>query len=92
MNNCVAKLENRKAAGADQIANEFMKYGEKECLPWWSSCIAGYGKTGTWYAPKRWREGAIRGAILNRTYGTYKNLYISLFLLTIVCPIYYGPP
>ena len=29
---------------------------------------------------------------LNRTYGTHKNLYISLFLSTIFGPIYYGPP
>ena len=34
----------------------------------------------------------IRGTILNRTYGTHKNLYKSLFLLTIFGPIYYGPP
>lgn len=30
--------------------------------------------------------------IVNRTYGTHKNLYIYLFLLTIFGPIYYGPP
>ena len=34
----------------------------------------------------------LRGAILNRTYGTPKNLHISLFLPTIFGPIYYGPP
>ena len=34
----------------------------------------------------------LRGAILNRSYGTHKHLYISLFLLTIFGPIYYGPP
>ena len=34
----------------------------------------------------------MRGTILNRTHGTHKNLYISLFLLTIFGPIYYGPP
>ena len=32
------------------------------------------------------------GTILNRTCGTDKNLYISLFLLTRFGPIYYGPP
>ena len=32
------------------------------------------------------------GHILNRTYGTHKNLYISLFLPTKFGPIYYGPP
>ena len=34
----------------------------------------------------------ITGTILNRTYGTHKNLHISLFLLTIFGPTYYGPP
>ena len=34
----------------------------------------------------------LRGTILNRTYGTYKILCISLFLLTMFGPIYYGPP
>ena len=34
----------------------------------------------------------LRGAIVNRTYGIYKNLYISPFLLTIFGPINYGPP
>ena len=29
---------------------------------------------------------------LNRTYGTHRNLSISLFLLTIFGPIYSGPP
>ena len=32
------------------------------------------------------------GAILNRTYGINKNLYIYLFLLTMFGSIYYGPP
>ena len=34
----------------------------------------------------------LRGAIVNRTYGTYKNLYISPFLLTRYGHIYYAPP
>ena len=34
----------------------------------------------------------LRGITLNRTYGTLKNLYISLFLPTIFGPIYCGPP
>ena len=37
-------------------------------------------------------SGYYGGTIVNRTYGTYKNLYISLFLLTIFGPIYYRPP
>ena len=31
----------------------------------------------------------LRGIIVNRTYGKYKNLYISLFLPTIFGPVYY---
>ena len=43
-----------------------------------------------------WR-GLLRGAIVitwyqGRTCGTHKNLHISLFLLTIFGPIYYGRP
>ena len=34
----------------------------------------------------------LRGAIVNRTYGIHKNLYICLFLPTIFGPIYCGPP
>ena len=34
----------------------------------------------------------LRGTIVNRTYGTHKNLDIPLFLVTILRPIYYGPP
>ena len=41
---------------------------------------------------KKIEKALLRGAILNRTYGTHKNLYIYLLLLTILGPIYYGPP
>ena len=34
----------------------------------------------------------LRGAIVNRTYDTHKNLYIKPFLLTIFGPVNYGPP
>ena len=34
----------------------------------------------------------LRGTIVNRTYGIHKNLYISLYSLTMLGPIYYGPP
>ena len=34
----------------------------------------------------------LRGATVNRTSGTHKKLPISLFVLTIFGPIYYGPP
>ena len=33
----------------------------------------------------------LRGGIVNRTYGTDKNLYVYLFLQTIFGPIYYAP-
>ena len=33
----------------------------------------------------------LRGTIVNRTYGTHKNLYIFLFLLKTFGAIYYGP-
>ena len=33
-----------------------------------------------------------QGTIVNRIYGTLKNLYIHLFLLTRFGPDYYGPP
>ena len=34
----------------------------------------------------------LRGAIVNRTYGIHKNLYIQPFLPTLFGPINYGPP
>ena len=34
----------------------------------------------------------LRGTIVNRTYGTNKNLDNSLFLQPIFGPIYYAPP
>ena len=33
---------------------------------------------------------SVQGTIVNRTYGTHNDLNISLFLLTIFGPIYYG--
>ena len=47
---------------------------------------------GLQYLSKKGENTLLRGTILNRTYGEYKNLYISLILLTIFGPIYYGPP
>ena len=32
VNKCVAKLNTRKAAGADELVNEFMQYGEEGML------------------------------------------------------------
>ena len=34
----------------------------------------------------------LRGTIVNRTYGTNKNLYVYSFSRTIFGPVYYGPP
>ena len=34
----------------------------------------------------------LRGTIVNRTSGMHKTLHIKPFLLTIFCPINYGPP
>ena len=34
----------------------------------------------------------LRGAIVNRTYDTYRNLYIKLLSIKLFGPIYYGPP
>ena len=34
----------------------------------------------------------IRGTLVNRTYGIYKNLYIYPFLLTVFGPVNYSPP
>ena len=34
----------------------------------------------------------LRGAIVNRTYGLHKNLYVQQFLLAIFGPVNYGPP
>jgi len=49
-----------------------------------------------WFVPENSTavlKELLRGAIVNRTYGTDKDLlYIYLFLLTIFGPIYYGPP
>ena len=37
-------------------------------------------------------KALLPGTIINRTYGTYKNLSIYLFLRRMFGPIYYGPP
>ena len=55
VNKCVARLEDRKAAGADEIVNEFMKYGGQGML---TTTVMLYNWI--WkneYAPRRCREG-----------------------------------
>ena len=44
-------------------------------------------------APVRYNSiTLLRGTILNRTYGTHKNTYISVILSTTCGPINYDPP
>ena len=54
---CVAKLEYRKAAGADQIANELVKYGGEGMLTIMVMLCNGIRKNE--YAPRRWREEVV---------------------------------
>ena len=57
VNKYVAKLKNKKAAGADQIVNEFVKHGGEGML---TMLIMLYNWI--WeneYAPRRWREGVV---------------------------------
>ena len=58
------------------------------------NCAYISGQSGISFFPSRKLSTLpiIPGTILNRTYGTQKNLYISLFLPTISGPIYYDPP
>ena len=54
---CVAKLENKKAAGADQIVNAIINHGVEGMLT-----IMGMMYKWIWqneYAPRRWREGVV---------------------------------
>ena len=52
---CVAKLKNRKAAGADGIVNEFLKYGGEGMITMMVLLYNWIWKNE--YTPKRWREG-----------------------------------
>ena len=54
---CVAKLKNRKAAGADHIVNEFKKHGGEGMLTVMVMLYNWIWKNG--YAPRRWREGVV---------------------------------
>ena len=44
------------------------------------------------FSPFFVRLMVLRGGILNRTYGEYKNLYISLFLVTLFGPVLLWSP
>ena len=50
------------------------------------------GSWQTWVWTSVHHHAFIRGTIVNRTYGTHKNLCTHLFLLTIFGPVYFGPP
>ena len=55
----------------------------------------GNEKKGERVEDKEATKGYLRGAIVNRTYGTHKNLYlvyIKVFLVTIIGPSNHGPP
>ena len=53
--------------------------------PWYSLLGADAGR-------RRPSTLLVRGTIVNRTYGTPKNLYISFFLPAVFGPINYRPP
>ena len=55
--NCAAKLENRKAAGADKIVNSCMRYGGEGMLTVMVMLYNWIWKNE--YAPKRWRKGVV---------------------------------
>ena len=54
---CVAKLKNRKAAGADEIVNEFLKYGGEGVITMMVDLYNWIWRNE--YTPKRWREGVV---------------------------------
>ena len=54
---CEAKLENGKAAGADRIVNEFIKYGGEGMFTILVMLYNWIRKNE--YAPRRWREGVV---------------------------------
>ena len=54
---CVAKLKKRKAAGADEIVNEFLKYGGEGMITMMVELYNWIWKNE--YTPKRWREGVV---------------------------------
>ena len=54
---CVAKHKNRKAAGADEIVNEFLKYRAEGMITMMVELYNWIRKNE--YTPKRWREGVV---------------------------------
>ena len=54
---CVAKLKNRKAAGADGIVNEFLRYGGEGMITMMVLLYNWIWKNE--YKPKRWREEVV---------------------------------
>ena len=56
---CVVELENRKASRADEIVNEFMRYGGEGMLMVTMMVMLYIWIWKNEYAPKRWREGVV---------------------------------
>ena len=51
-----------------------------------------FGQVGVSMTTQRYSTDILRGGIVNRTYGTHKNIHIFIFLLKKIDPLYYGPP
>ena len=84
----------------DTLCGHFMCYRDVSCgcCMLYHDTVRHY-HTGLKIAHPPWEKFPVefsrqlsRGTIVNRTYGTHKNLYIFLFSPTIFGPIYYGPP
>ena len=69
--------------------------------PWITPFLGGQTTAGTvafFFVPVSGRSEVgkenrlLRGTAVNRTCGTHKNVCISVVLLLVLGPIYYGPP
>ena len=66
---CVAKLKNRKAAGADPIVNELMKYVGEQMLTMMVMLYNWKYMEKRVHAPRRWTEGVIVNLFKKRRQG-----------------------
>ena len=78
---CVPKLRNRKAPGADQIVDEFVKYGGEGMLA--IMVMLYYWVCKNEYAPKRWRERVVENLFTNGN-KAYPGGYRGITLLNTV--------